>query len=853
MKEFEQINKTVYGNLEQILRNLDDRLDLKLYALVLDEKRNCIKTLRVKSVLSGEGGRNTKVIQEEFKEPDEVFKKLGLPLKNLNTDISQVELEVIQSSEISQNSSVPDEAALENRVDLGKNYVSPIKQDFYEWNILYTNSFIIKQDKEISQMKYILSIEYVDANTRNIFLERPQMSFIRMVLDYYFLDYYTVFRDNDLLFLNEDTELESKYKENSAQFLQRMARLFFGKIQEFIICEQSLSNVSGHYIDLSERVRNQNYINNLLEKIDGISTRTYEGESPFGCMLIINENLLANSDLIHFSIKFQNHQPIQLEDARRIRKLLELTNNESDLYLIADDKGIYGVGTINWSELANNLVFKVEFKGLSKYDLLLITTEEKPSTDARVVAEDESRIFKMTTNLEIVPQKLIGISFKNPVIASGGFTSELFKRTMRGQFKNAESITVTDEQIEKLGLVIKKATEQQSGTMVVITDPETAEAELKKLQKQSTPIFPTEISPTFIKHLTSIDGAIYFDTTGSCHAIGVILDGLAHESLGDASRGARFHSAYRYLKKLKDRNKPCVIAIISEDGMVNLIPERVNEAVIRQLVGDMITHIKDDNEDSEEKLQDCEKQLQQFAKETEIDPQHYFKLAFTFYVKSRYLQAAEFYEKGYEVNSKYTSDYLLLVLSYLNYARSIQDEDEKKHEYYMKTLKGIEHVFQHGAESEITIGLYTIRGISLYEVGIGTKGATKKDYFNRALADFTKSIEMQKIDSLFRNHILYQNRGDLYKSMGNWKAAIDDYIDSELIKSQQYTIDLIAELIKEGIPLFFHAQDSYFEKRSEHRDSEALKKLLEEHGAKLDPSHPLVAAGLEKQQPEDEE
>lgn len=209
------------------------------------------------------------------------------------------------------------------------------------------------------------------------------------------------------------------------------------------------------------------------------------------------------------------------------------------------------------------------------------------NTDARIVTEVESKVFKMTMNLEIVSHKLTSISFKNPGIGSKGFTRELFERTLKAQFKDAV-LPITDKEIEKLRIIIQKATEQQSGTMVVITDRITAESELRRLRKQSAPILPTEISPIFIKHLTSIDGAMYFDTTGVCHAIGVILDGLAKEHLGDSSRGARFHSAYRYLEKLKSDKKGCVIATISEDGMINLIPEEASEAVVRQLVIDFV-------------------------------------------------------------------------------------------------------------------------------------------------------------------------------------------------------------------------------------------------------------------------
>ncbi|TKH51450.1 hypothetical protein FC698_02190 [Bacillus cereus] len=65
------------------------------------------------------------------------------------------------------------------------------------------------------------------------------------------------------------------------------------------------------------------------------------------------------------------------------------------------------------------------------------------------------------------------------------------------------------------------AREQKHGTMVVITDYDTAVSELKTLKKQSLLIEATKITPEYIQFLTSIDGPIYFDTNGKCHAIGV--------------------------------------------------------------------------------------------------------------------------------------------------------------------------------------------------------------------------------------------------------------------------------------------------------------------------------------------
>jgi DNA integrity scanning protein DisA with diadenylate cyclase activity len=856
LEVFEYINKQVYENLEQVLQKLDDRLDLKLYAFVLDGKQECVQTVRVKSVLSDLQGQETEVIQEELNGPEEVINKIGLAHEDPDTNFKQFLIQLDTTSfksslrpigYVSESNVSEDQAAIEI------NEEHPLRQESNEWNIFYSNSFELEIEDDQYTLKYILSIEYTDSVTRYIFLERPQLSFLRMILDYYFKDYYKVSGDQELLFVNEDNEVEIKYKENSSQFLQRMARLFFGKTQDFIVNEFDLNGVSRADIELTESEMNQYYINNLLEKIDGISTRTYEGESPFGCMLLLNTSMLEDSKLVKYSIRFQNHQPIYLEDARRIRKLLELTNNERDLYLIADDKAIYGVGEIDWGKLGNKLLFKVEFKGISRYDLLLVTTEKKQDTDARVVAEVESKVFKMTMNLEIVSHKLTSISFKHPGIGSGGFTPELFERTMKAQFKEIVP-RITHEGIQKLRLIIQKATEQQSGTMVVITDSITADDELKKLRKQSTPILPTEISPTFIKHLTSIDGAIYFDTKGDCHAIGVILDGLAQEHLGDASRGARFHSAHRYLEKLKSDKKGCVIAIISEDGMVNLIPEQINESIVRQLVRAMISFIRDSDELNEDILQDYNKRLEEVENETIIDHHHYFKVAETFYNKKYFLKSAYYYDKGLKGCNNYKLKYnRVLAQSYLRHSLTPEIKADTKLQCYKGALEQIDIILKMAAENEINHEDYNLRANALRGIGKLSSDNEKTVYFNNALDDFTKAIEMRTRNK----YILYRNRGFLHQDMGNLPEALDDYMSSEMELSEERTLKFIEPLIKLDVSLFLHALSSYSEKKSDKYNSESLAKLLEEYGAKLAEDHPEVAAALEQyginqKQPEDE-
>lgn len=85
--------------------------------------------------------------------------------------------------------------------------------------------------------------------------------------------------------------------------------------------------------------------------------------------------------------------------------------------------------------------------------------------------------------------------------------------------------------------------------------------------------------------MTNIDGAVLVSPDARCYAVGVILDGRA-TGIGDSSRGARYNSAVRYREAVGD---DCLVIIVSEDGMINLLPDlkrRVNRSDVERAVAD---------------------------------------------------------------------------------------------------------------------------------------------------------------------------------------------------------------------------------------------------------------------------
>jgi hypothetical protein len=113
--------------------------------------------------------------------------------------------------------------------------------------------------------------------------------------------------------------------------------------------------------------------------------------------------------------------------------------------------------------------------------------------------------------------------------------------------------------------------------MLVISERAADADEAGRLASQAIPIDPAKLDDGIVARVTGIDGSVLVDPTGYCHAIGVILDGTA-TSEGDRSRGARYNSAVKYLAST---DAATVIRLVSEDGMLNLLPDRSAEVATR--------------------------------------------------------------------------------------------------------------------------------------------------------------------------------------------------------------------------------------------------------------------------------
>ena len=86
--------------------------------------------------------------------------------------------------------------------------------------------------------------------------------------------------------------------------------------------------------------------------------------------------------------------------------------------------------------------------------------------------------------------------------------------------------------------------------------------------------FPFEEKFKQVKGIIEIDGAVMLDTSGKCHAVGVIVDGKATKK-GNAGRGARYNSLCTYISSIyeeeQNQNVVALVAVISEDKTLDVI------------------------------------------------------------------------------------------------------------------------------------------------------------------------------------------------------------------------------------------------------------------------------------------
>lgn len=858
VKKLDVLNEIIYDNLTGILKRLNKRIHIKLYALVYDKEQDHVETIRVKKTVVKEENPSS-ISQDMLQKITNVYTELKIePTHKENTYENIKEyVNQIWYKEYLQTDTSNDEKSTMLYPDIEDGYIENEESNIHENRILYANQIPFQADNSTFSVVYIIEMRNVEHEVRQLFYTKPEISFLRMLLDYFFTDFFALTHNH--IKMNNDDTITRKFNEDGIQFSRRLTRLFFGKMQSYLLKNTKFDILGA---DFEHGLNNQYYVNDLLEKMDDISALTYENASPFGSILFMNKETIAQQLIIHFTVKFTPEDRVRLEDANRIRKLLELTNVDKDLYLISDGNEIYGLGEVNWNVQKDALALRLDFTGMSKYNLVLVRTETESSSGGKLLVEDERKLYR--SYLSLIETNLVSVTFKDPKLGEEGYSSEKFTNLLKNTFwENPEDHAQVTDKIQRLDQIVRKAREQKQGTMVVITERLTAKQEMKQLSKQSTLIEPEIINPEYIKFLTAIDGAIYFDSDGHCHAIGVILDGIAKEHIGDASRGARYNSAYRYLHKLRDdEEKKCVIVIISEDGMVDLIPELEDEDMLLAVAEEIIDMINEENPDAD-KLKEKEDIL---LESQIVDSDWLFNIAEVYDDNSNIERAIDFYECGLERSEKSyipTKYYNLLgncyhfqenyedAINMYEYAIKGSDNERSKVVYLgnggqsclglalqlkdnvEKFKEAIDWLSQSielaGAHSITPLARnYNARGRCYFSLSILVKSREKNlQFLEAAIEDFSQAIRIEPEADIY-----YWNRSLSYYQLGQPKSSIEDLIQAEYIKHDDKYINKLTSLFEEHLALVSESFEFYEKLVGQKKASPQLEELLSVHIAK---------------------
>jgi hypothetical protein len=298
-----------------------------------------------------------------------------------------------------------------------------------------------------------------------------------------------------------------------------------------------LTDAGGRFCDAISLTTGNIMLQNVFQALNVISSLPHEGAEAIGELVFASVNAQVE-------IRVSLNEPVPLYDHRLARKMIEMSG--CDLLCVCHGaEGISGFGSLRAAAAGGT--FRVVFSGHYKWDLYY----------------ENSLVMKA--------------AFGVPHLPSVRFNEDVFRSNVRRIISDVHA-----DVENRLWRIVEAAMEQRHGTIIVVSA--TAEEEAKRLRKQSIGVKPIELTPDLVRHLSGIDGAILIDSEGTCHAVGVILDGMASDE-GDPSRGSRYNSAIRYIASARS---PTICLIVSEDGHIDMRPQlrlQVRRSEIESKVG----------------------------------------------------------------------------------------------------------------------------------------------------------------------------------------------------------------------------------------------------------------------------
>jgi hypothetical protein len=287
----------------------------------------------------------------------------------------------------------------------------------------------------------------------------------------------------------------------------------------------------------------------LFRRVDVVASILYERKAAKGRMI------LAHGGPMDLTVRFTD--PVPLSEGRWARKVLETSSVQ--MPAVSDGSNILGLKDASLESSGTQV--EVAFTGHHRWNLLV---------DNKVLMSCE-----------------LGV----PAFPRREVDRAQFEQVVRRILGDA------DPDIEALwGLVLLLESRECGATLVVTSK---AASEASRLRASALSIEPSKLTEATFRSATSIDGAVLLDAQGTCHALGVILDGPSSPRESPA-RGSRFNSAVRYVDSDKEPEK--VILVRSEDGGIDLLPvlrPAITKTELARLIGETKREGKFSNDEVE--------------------------------------------------------------------------------------------------------------------------------------------------------------------------------------------------------------------------------------------------------------
>jgi len=283
--------------------------------------------------------------------------------------------------------------------------------------------------------------------------------------------------------------------------------------EKFEIEEYMLANIV--YVALKKKID--------IDFYNTLASSYYEKRVASGGILLTGE-----TEQCDLQISFRERYPLDVNNVKQIRKLLEMTT--SDLFLISKNGQAIGLG--GYGDVSGDFEL-FTFNGHQRWSYYrnykeLVSYKEGKYT----FVLDNTRSF-----ISHFPKRIINV-------------------------KN----------YKYLNMVLHEIRQHKHGTVLIITDE--AQAEVERLCRfgRGYAIKPIDLktpdSRKLLPSITLIDGAIFLDTNFLCYGIGIILDGIA-VTTGLSARGARYNSAQCYIDN--KNNEKFTAIVISDDETIDIL------------------------------------------------------------------------------------------------------------------------------------------------------------------------------------------------------------------------------------------------------------------------------------------